>query len=168
MNICVSHPIKTQGEAAQETRLYVVQRRRRETIDTVTVELVPQDGGDPPPFAAGQFNMLSVFGVGEIPKPAVEVVPRAAVGYGCTEAPRGILYHRYRINELGEIQEAKIVPPTSQNQKSIEIDLKTFASQVLHLPEELFVQRCEQAIRNYDPCISCSTHFLRLNIEPLS
>jgi sulfhydrogenase subunit alpha len=98
-------------------------------------------------------------------QPAVGIVPRAAVGYACTEAPRGILYHRYRINESGEILEAKIVPPTSQNQKSIENDLKSFSSQVLHLPEELFVQRCEQTIRNYDPCISCSTHFLRLQIE---
>lgn len=100
-------------------------------------------------------------------KPAVQIQPRAATGYGCTEAPRGILYHRYRLDEKGDILNAKIVPPTSQNQKTIENDLRQFIPQYLNLPEEQLTLQCEQAIRNYDPCISCSTHFLKLHVERL-
>jgi sulfhydrogenase subunit alpha len=99
------------------------------------------------------------------PSPAVAVEPRAGIGYGCTEAPRGILYHRYRLDETGTIQDAKIVPPTAQNQKSIEDDLRRFVPAHLDLPQEELVLRCEQAIRNYDPCISCATHFLRLHLD---
>ncbi len=98
-------------------------------------------------------------------EPAVEIVPRASVGYACTEAPRGLLYHRYRIGDNGLITDAKIVPPTSQNQKRIEDDLQQFAPRHLDLPKEQLTWRCEQAVRNYDPCISCATHFLRLEIE---
>jgi coenzyme F420-reducing hydrogenase alpha subunit len=96
---------------------------------------------------------------------AVEIVPRAGVGYGCTEAPRGLLYHRYRIDEQGLIADAKIVPPTSQNQKRIETDLRQFVPRYLDLSKEELTWRCEQAVRNYDPCISCATHFLRLEIQ---
>jgi coenzyme F420-reducing hydrogenase alpha subunit len=98
-------------------------------------------------------------------KPAVDIEPRAAVGHGCSEAPRGILYHRYRIESQGAVLEAKIVPPTSQNQKVIEQDLANFVPRHLDLPEEDLSWRCEQAIRNYDPCISCATHFLKLKID---
>jgi sulfhydrogenase subunit alpha len=97
--------------------------------------------------------------------PAVEVRPRAAIGYGCTEAPRGILYHRYRIADDGSILDAKIVPPTSQNQKTIESDLWQFVTKYMDLPEDALGWQCEQAVRNYDPCISCSAHFLRLHID---
>jgi coenzyme F420-reducing hydrogenase alpha subunit len=97
-------------------------------------------------------------------RPAVEVQPRAATGYGCTEAPRGILYHRYQIDERGTILSAKIVPPTSQNQKSIEGDLWSYVQRHLDLPPEQLTWQCEQVIRNYDPCISCATHFLKLQI----
>ncbi|MEW6297046.1 MAG: Ni/Fe hydrogenase subunit alpha [Thermodesulfobacteriota bacterium] len=97
--------------------------------------------------------------------PAVAVPPRAATGYGCTEAPRGLLYHRYRIDEPGVILDAKIVPPTSQNQKTIEDDLYAFIPCHIDLPKNELTWRCEQAIRNYDPCISCATHFLHLTLE---
>lgn len=97
--------------------------------------------------------------------PAVAVMPRAGVGWSCTEAPRGILYHRYTLQEDGAILNAKIVPPTSQNQKTIEADLKSFVSRHLELPDAQLTWQCEQAIRNYDPCISCATHFLKLEIE---
>ena len=76
-----------------------------------------------------------------------------------------MLYHRYRLNEDGSIAEARIVPPTSQNQSSIEADLASFIAGWLDLPEEALRHRCEQTVRNYDPCISCSTHFLRLEID---
>ena len=96
---------------------------------------------------------------------AMDVRPRSATGYGCTEAPRGILYHRYRIDGQGVILDAKIVPPTSQNQKIIESDLWKFVPKYIDLPPDKLTWQCEQAIRNYDPCISCATHFLKLNIE---
>ncbi len=98
-------------------------------------------------------------------KPAVEMEPRAATGYGCTEAPRGILYHRYQLDDQGMILDARIIPPTSQNQKTIESDLWQFVPKHLDLPHETLTWQCEQAIRNYDPCISCATHFLKLHIE---
>ncbi|MGC8782972.1 MAG: Ni/Fe hydrogenase subunit alpha [Armatimonadota bacterium] len=98
-------------------------------------------------------------------EPAVEVPPYAATGHGCTEAPRGILYHRYRVDEYGTILDARIVPPTAQNQKSIEADLWELIQANADLPPEQLQWRCEQAIRNYDPCISCATHFLRLQVE---
>ncbi len=97
--------------------------------------------------------------------PAVEVLPRAGTGHGCTEAPRGICWHRYEIDDEGAILDAKIVPPTSQNQKTIEEDLVDVVRQSLHLPDDELAHRCEQTIRNYDPCISCATHFLKLEIE---
>jgi coenzyme F420-reducing hydrogenase alpha subunit len=102
----------------------------------------------------------------EVPdKPAVNIEPRVGTGYGCTEAPRGICYHRYRIDDRGIIVDAKIVPPTSQNQKTIESDLRQFVQTNLLLPKDKLQWQCEQAIRNYDPCISCATHFLKLQIE---
>jgi coenzyme F420-reducing hydrogenase alpha subunit len=98
-------------------------------------------------------------------RPAVDVQPRASTGCGCTEAPRGILYHRYRISDQGLILDAKIIPPTSQNQKTIEQDLWNFIPKYLELPQEKLVWQCEQAIRNYDPCISCATHFLKIDLD---
>ncbi len=98
-------------------------------------------------------------------KPALEVSPREATGYGCTEAPRGILYHRYRVGDDGSILDAQIVPPTSQNQKTIEDDLRDLVSRQIDLPDDKLTWQCEQSIRNYDPCISCSTHFLTLDID---
>ena len=98
------------------------------------------------------------------PAPAVPVPARAGEGHGATEAPRGLLYHRYRIDDDGTILDAQIVPPTSQNQPSIEADLRAFVQPRLHLPHEELTRQCEQAIRNYDPCISCATHFLDLQV----
>jgi coenzyme F420-reducing hydrogenase alpha subunit len=96
--------------------------------------------------------------------PHLELTPRAGTGYACTEAPRGMLYHRYRLDDEGAILDAKIVPPTSQNQPSIEGDLKVFAGDWVAMPDEALRVRCEQAVRNYDPCISCATHFLKLDV----
>jgi coenzyme F420-reducing hydrogenase alpha subunit len=96
---------------------------------------------------------------------AAEMTVRAATGFACTEAPRGMLYHRYSIDDAGLIRDAKIVPPTSQNQKTIENDLRQFIPEHLNLERKQLTSRCEQIVRNYDPCISCATHFLRLNID---
>lgn len=90
---------------------------------------------------------------------------RAGAGFGCTEAPRGLLYHRYRIGADGLIEDAKIVPPTSQNQRVMEEDIFRMGKALASLPKEQARKRAEQAIRNYDPCISCATHFLDLRIE---
>jgi coenzyme F420-reducing hydrogenase alpha subunit len=98
-------------------------------------------------------------------RPFVEVEPRAGTGYGCTEAPRGICYHRYTMDSGGSIQDAKIVSPTAVNQKSIEQDLWHFVAANLELADDKLQWECEQAIRNYDPCISCSTHFLKLTVD---
>lgn len=98
-------------------------------------------------------------------RPSVNVEPHAATGYGCTEAPRGILYHRYHIDNKGIILDAKIIPPTSQNQKTIEQDLREFVPARMNLPHDQLTWQCEQAVRNYDPCISCATHFLTLTVE---
>jgi coenzyme F420-reducing hydrogenase alpha subunit len=97
--------------------------------------------------------------------PAVEVTPGPGRGHGCTEAPRGICYHRYDLDQEGRILEARIMPPTSQNQKQIERDLWGVVEANLDLSDRDLTWRCEQTIRNYDPCISCATHFLRLTIE---
>jgi sulfhydrogenase subunit alpha len=97
--------------------------------------------------------------------PNVAVQPRASVGHGVTEAPRGILYHRYELADDGSIVSAQIVPPTSQNQPAVEADLTAFVQRHLALDEAELTLRCEQAIRNYDPCISCATHFLDLRVE---
>jgi coenzyme F420-reducing hydrogenase alpha subunit len=87
---------------------------------------------------------------------------RNGIGCHATEAPRGLLFHRYQVNEKGFIEEAKIVPPTSQNQRIIESDVKEFVKHNWQLNDEELTWKCEQAIRNYDPCISCATHFLKI------
>ncbi len=82
-----------------------------------------------------------------------------------TEAPRGTLYHRYDVADDGTILEAKIVPPTSQNLRHMERDLREFLPWALEQPEEELTRLCEMVVRNYDPCISCATHFLRVDVE---
>jgi sulfhydrogenase subunit alpha len=98
-------------------------------------------------------------------QPFVRPEPRAGVGYACTEAPRGILYHRYRLDRDGTILAANLVPPTAQNQGVIEDDLRQVANAALHLDNEALQARCEQSIRNHDPCISCAAHFLKLQVH---
>ena len=95
----------------------------------------------------------------------VPLEPRKSSGSACTEAPRGLLYHRYDIDDDGLITEAKIVPPTAQNQLTIEDDLREFATNHLHLSDDDLTWQCEQAVRNYDPCISCATHALKVKID---
>jgi coenzyme F420-reducing hydrogenase alpha subunit len=98
-------------------------------------------------------------------RPFVPPEQRAAVGYACTEAPRGILYHRYRLDADGTILEANLVPPTAQNQGVIEEDLREVANAALDLEEDALQARCEQSIRNHDPCISCAEHFPKLQVH---
>jgi sulfhydrogenase subunit alpha len=101
-----------------------------------------------------------------IPERSMMELPfTAGTGFGCTEAPRGICFHRYQLDEEGIILDAKICPPTSQNQKQIESDLLHYVEKYIDLPKDQLTWQCEQAIRNYDPCISCATHFLKLDVE---
>ena len=144
-------------EAADEVGLGPVCRNPFRSIVVRAVEVL---------YAADEA--LRIIDEYERPQaPAVECVPRAATGYGCTEAPRGICWHRYEIDADGVILDAKIVPPTSQNQKTIEGDLFGVVSRSLDLSDEQLSHLCEQTIRNYDPCISCATHFLHLEVERL-
>ena len=102
------------------------------------------------------------------PRPSRAPEPaRLAAGEGAhaTEAPRGTLYHRYQVDANGLITAAHIVPPTAQNLKRMEDDLWQYAPGVLSLPLEEATLRCEQLVRSYDPCISCATHFLKLEVE---
>jgi coenzyme F420-reducing hydrogenase alpha subunit len=142
-------------EAAAEAGLSPDERNPFRSIVVRSVELV---------YAADEALRL-VDAYEEPDAPALEVEPRAGTGYGCTEAPRGILYHRYRLDDDGTILDAKIVPPTSQNQRVIEEDLRGVVERSLHVPDGELSLLCEQTIRNYDPCISCATHFLNLQIE---
>ena len=104
---------------------------------------------------------LRLIAVYEPPEaPFVPYDFRAGSGSWITEAPRGMLYHRYEADASGHVTLATIVPPTSQNQRQIEEDLIRFAPSVLDLPEDQAAWRCEQVVRNYDPCISCATHSL--------
>lgn len=98
------------------------------------------------------------------PRPFVAVPARAGIGHGVSEAPRGLLYHRYQIGTDGLIKAAVIVPPTSQNQAAIEHDMAQLVAANLELDDAALTSLCERSIRNHDPCISCSAHFLTLTL----
>ena len=102
---------------------------------------------------------------GEISPCRVAYQPRAGSGCHATEAPRGLLYHRYRLDDQGLVAEATIIPPTSQNQAQVEEDLRGLLPSVLAFDDAEATRRCEMLIRSYDPCISCATHFLTLSVE---
>lgn len=109
---------------------------------------------------------LQIVDTYKMPVPCrISVQPGA--GYGChiTESPRGMLYHRYRLNNLGGVEDAQVWAPTAQNLKQIENDLHNFLPYVLELPLEEATSRCEQLVRNYNPCISCATNHSKVKIE---
>ncbi|WP_413251680.1 nickel-dependent hydrogenase large subunit [Streptomyces spectabilis] len=100
--------------------------------------------------------------------PHVEVPPAEGSGHGATEAPCGLLYHRCALDADGTVTDALLVPPTGQNQGAIEADLRRTASRALaarDVTDAELTDLCERAIRNHDPCISCSTHFLDLTVD---
>lgn len=112
------------------------------------------------------LEAIAILETVDIDAPAVKVTPKAGVGYGCTEAPRGLLWHRYELNDQGQVVTATIVPPTSQNQARIEEDLRISLNKIdLNQADEKIRLYAETIIRNYDPCISCSTHFLNLTVN---
>lgn len=102
----------------------------------------------------------------EVPRrPSVDVPVRAGIGHGVSEAPRGLLYHRYEVGDDGLIRAATMIPPTSQNQAAIEHEMALLVGANLTLDDAALTALCERSIRNHDPCISCSAHFLTLNIN---
>jgi coenzyme F420-reducing hydrogenase alpha subunit len=106
--------------------------------------------------------------IAEYERPArafVDVPFRAGVGHGVSEAPRGLLYHRYEIGDDGLVRAATIVPPTAQNQAAIEHEMAGLVAANLNLDDETLTALCEKSIRNHDPCISCSAHFLTLTVD---
>jgi len=99
-------------------------------------------------------------------QPCADVPPRAGIGYGCSEAPRGVLWHCYQTDDSGCVTSARIVPPTSQNQARIEQDLRNSLQNFgLDHDEDQLRLHAETVVRNYDPCISCATHFLRVKVS---
>ena len=117
---------------------------------------------------AAAFEELLEFARSYTPPAAcrVEFSPRAGVGCHATEAPRGLLYHRYEITADGLVAAATIVPPTSQNQARIEEDLRQYLPTLHDRDDAEATRRCEHLVRTYDPCISCATHFIRLERTP--
>ncbi len=95
-------------------------------------------------------------------EPSVPLDVRPGIGFGASEAPRGLLYHRYRLDDKGHIMDAKIVPPTAQNLPTMESDLRKFVTSNIDMDREKLTWKVEQAVRNYDPCISCATHFVTM------
>jgi coenzyme F420-reducing hydrogenase alpha subunit len=140
---------------ADEAGLEPVCRNPYRSILVRAVEIV---------YACGEALRL-IAGYERPARPFVPAEPRAGVGYACTEAPRGILYHRYRLDAEGTIQDARLVPPTAQNQGVIEEDLRQVAAAGLDLDQDALKANCEQSIRNHDPCISCAAHFLKLHVH---
>jgi len=142
-------------QAARDARLHPPVKNPFRGIEVRAVELV---------FACAEaLRIIEAYEPPGVPR--VEAPGRASVGQAITEAPRGILYHRYALSEKGLILAAKIVAPTSQNLKRIEDDLREYAAHLVAWPLDDATWKCEQAVRNYDPCISCATHFLKLNIQ---
>lgn len=143
------------GHAARDAGLGATCENPFQSIVVRAVELV---------FACDEaLRLASSY---EPPVPAAELaVARAGVGTGVTEAPRGLLLHQYGLDAEGTITHARIMPPTSQNQLTIEEDLRRVVEGGLELDDDALQWRCEQAVRNHDPCISCAAHFLDLEVE---
>ncbi len=111
------------------------------------------------------LRILDDYRPPEVPYQTPPHPPAEGSWAAITEAPRGMLFHRYRLDAHGTIQEARIVAPTTQNQKRIEDDLRTVVARSLDQDDRHLADACEKAIRNHDPCISCATHFLDLTVD---
>jgi len=99
-------------------------------------------------------------------RPWAPVEPRPGAAVWATEAPRGLLWHRYEVDGAGLVRRCRLIPPTSQNQARMEEDLRLSLEALgLDRDPEALRERAEQVVRQYDPCISCATHFLRLELR---
>lgn len=141
-------------EIAREIRLMPPMRNPFKSIIVRLIEILHAiDGG---------MSIIKSYEPPSVPYVEKDIVP--GTGYGATEAPRGILYHRYTIDKKGLIRDAKIIPPTSQNLASMEKDLQSLVENNLELESDRLAERCEQVVRNFDPCISCATHSIKVKI----
>jgi sulfhydrogenase subunit alpha len=156
MNLCFDQLSPTAKRAAERCGIAWPSRNNFQSIVARGVEVI--DAYDEAIAIVKSYNAQPA-------QSRVPYTPKPGSGCHATEAPRGLIYHRYRIGDDGLIAEAKIVPPTSQNQGQIESDLRAYVPRVAAFDDAVATQKCEHLIRNYDPCISCSTHFLDLRIE---
>ncbi|APZ91732.1 Ni/Fe hydrogenase subunit alpha [Fuerstiella marisgermanici] len=148
----------------------------RETLSPAAKRTADEIGFDTPcwnPFKAiiaRGLELIHAFEEGleilrdyrPVKPPKIPYDYKAGEGMAATEAPRGMLYHRYKVDDNGKVTFANIVPPTSQNQRQIEADLRDYLPRVLCEYDRQTAVGCEKLIRSYDPCISCSTHFLKI------
>jgi coenzyme F420-reducing hydrogenase alpha subunit len=142
------------AEAARRAGLGPVCRNPFQSIVVRAVELV---------FACDEA--LSLVEDYRPPKPPAHLPePAAGTGFGATEAPRGLLLQSYEVDAGGVIRAARIMPPTSQNQLAIEADVRRVAEESMDLDDGAMQARCERAVRNHDPCISCAAHFLDMTV----
>lgn len=156
INLCFDQLSPTAKRAAEKCSIVWPSRNNFKSIAARAVELID---------AYEEAVTIVESYQAEPAESRIHYEPKPGEGCHATEAPRGLLYHRYRIGDDGLIAEAKIVPPTSQNQGQIEDDLRAFVPRVASYDDAVATQKCEHLIRNYDPCISCSTHFLDLRID---
>ena len=108
------------------------------------------------------IDILKTIKINPDEKPVKKPV-RAGVGMGVVEAPRGILYHMAKVNEKGMVEDYDVIVPTSQNQITIENDLKKYFNENLNKDENSLHYEAEKIIRAYDPCMSCATNFLKID-----
>jgi len=154
LNAAVLHPIAR--EALDRSGLAdAIRRNPFLSIAARAIELID--------VCAEGLDILAAYRAPDAPRVAWRAQPGVAAW--STEAPRGLLFHRYTLDESGRVATAQIVPPTSQNQVAIERDLALFAPSVLDLPQDQATHRLEQLVRSYDPCISCATHFLDVEVD---
>jgi coenzyme F420-reducing hydrogenase alpha subunit len=148
------HPLAREALAASGS-LESIRRNPYRSIVARAIELVHA--------TAEALDILDAY----VPpdRASVPWTPRPGTAAWATEAPRGLLFHRYEVGPDGLVSAATIVPPTSQNQAAIEADLAAFAPRVLDQPMDAATRTLEQLIRSYDPCISCATHFLDLSVD---
>jgi len=96
------------------------------------------------------------------PEKPVEIKPKAGTGIGANEAPRGIVFHKYKYDKNGFTNFVNITTPTTQNLQNLEEDIKNFLPSLLDKPKQEIQLEIEKLIRAYDPCISCAAHFLEI------
>lgn len=96
------------------------------------------------------------------PEKPVEIKTKAGEGIGANEAPRGIVFHKYKYDSKGFTNFVNITTPTTQNLQNLEEDIKNFLPSLLDKPKQEIQLEIEKLIRAYDPCISCAAHFLEI------
>ena len=142
-------------KALKESKLKLPLKNPYKSLIARAIELVH--------FYAEAIQLIKAYQPDGPAHPSLKL--KAGEGCGMSEAPRGLLYHRYKIDADGRVQFARITPPTAQNLPRIEADLFALAPQIVDLPQEQATLTAEHLVRSYDPCISCATHFLTLKVE---